>query len=212
MFVLKKRKKIRENDEILKKSKLIAAIREIDKSSQRYYTSEYSCKPSSSNILNNNENKTRNDEDIISSHDNESHNNEESNNCDVDNELIYQQHIRSDSSPEEIFTRIVGLIGNIIHNTTSLCSINKNILNFLEQKVDMIKLKEVLKECNICSEKSKIVNTKCCNFQICKRCFIKWVYENSSRKMCNNYTCPHCRCNEHESIDIRFFQLMKEIC
>ena len=248
MFSQKKRTKKSKNDKILKKSKLIDAINEIDKSSQLYYNNI-----SSSNVLNNDENQIRDDEVNIAKHENydnktqcddedddtnesyanhnseihrndeydiashsshSSHENgeyEQSDIRDIDNELIYQEQIRNDSSPEEIFTRIIDLFGNILHKATSSSSMNKNILNFLEQKVDMVKMKEAVEECSICSEKSKIVKTNCCNFQLCKRCFIKWVYENSSKNNCN-YTCPHCRGNDHTSIDIRFFQLMKEIC
>ena len=298
MFFQKKRKIIGENDKILKKPKLFAAINKIGTNNYLNYDSDQSCRLNMSNLFienlndkdinhdndhnndkdinhdnhdnhDNDDNDNNNDEDI--NHDN-AHNNDEDinhgndhvddegdrtdddfdndndndNDNDFDNDnysndnddngnvrddenenydsghdnytnegstshVIYRQRIRSDSSPEEIFTRIVSLVGNIIQKATTSSSINKDILDFLDQKVNMIQLKKSKAECHVCREEKKIVKTKCCNFELCKICFIKWIYENSSSKLCK-YTCPQCRCSTHKSIDSRFYSFMKKLC
>ena len=79
----------------------------------------------------------------------------------------------------------------------------ESILNFLYEKVDMIKLETVEKKCSICEEMCQMVETKCCSFRQCKKCFLQWMYKKEV------FTCPQCRCETHENIDNRIFLLMK---
>jgi hypothetical protein len=80
----------------------------------------------------------------------------------------------------------------------------ETILDFMNEKIDMVKLEREERTCSLCEENGKMVDTRCCSFRQCKKCFLQWIYGKEV------FTCPQCRCDSHESIDDRIFLFMKK--